>query len=110
MRKNQKYTKEEMTIAIELWQESGLSQKKFCKRENLSTSTFCYWLQKHRRETGQSKPKARKQAVKTFIPVEVSGETTPAGPGQIEITYPNGIQLSCPLDMDMQKIKTLLGI
>jgi len=33
MRKNQKYSKEEMYLAIELWQKTGLSQDKFCSRE-----------------------------------------------------------------------------
>jgi len=30
-------------LAIELWQESGLSKVKFCSRENLSVKTFSYW-------------------------------------------------------------------
>ncbi len=110
MRKNQRYTKEEMTLAVELWQESGLSQEKFCKRENISISTFCYWFKKHKEERGQLKPQPRKQPVKTFIPVELSQATNSIEPGHIEIAFPNGIQLICPADMDMQKIKTLIGI
>jgi hypothetical protein len=35
MRKNQKDSKEEIYLAIELWQESGLSQNKFCSRKKL---------------------------------------------------------------------------
>ena len=46
MRKNQKYSQEEMFLAIELWQESGLSQFKFCKREGIAKGTFQYWLRK----------------------------------------------------------------
>ncbi|WP_372948467.1 IS66 family insertion sequence element accessory protein TnpA [Mariniphaga sp.] len=59
MRKNQKaspatdgYSKEEMYLAIELWQESGLSQSKFCSRENLSVKTFSNWYRKYKKEEG----------------------------------------------------------
>ena len=48
MRKNQKYSKEEMYLAVELWQESGLSQVKFCSREKLSVKTFSYWYRKYK--------------------------------------------------------------
>jgi len=41
MRKNQKYSKEEMYLAIELWQENGLSQVKFCFRET-SVEKSCH--------------------------------------------------------------------
>jgi transposase-like protein len=54
MRKNQKYSKEEMYLAIELWQESGLSQAKFCSRENLLVKTFSYWYRKYKKEKGLS--------------------------------------------------------
>jgi hypothetical protein len=50
MRKNQKacpatdgYSKDEMYLATDLWQERGLSQVKFGSRENLSVKTFRNW-------------------------------------------------------------------
>jgi hypothetical protein len=54
VRKNQKYSKEEMYLAIELWQESGLSQVKFCSREKLSVKTFSYWYRKYKKGKGFS--------------------------------------------------------
>ncbi len=51
MRKNQRYSQEKMSLAIELWQESGLSHRKFCVREKLSSPNFGYWLRKYRNET-----------------------------------------------------------
>jgi DNA-binding transcriptional regulator YiaG len=39
-------------LAIELWQESGLSQNKFCVLEKLSVKTFSNWLRKYRKEKG----------------------------------------------------------
>jgi transposase-like protein len=50
MRKNQKYSKEEMYLAIELWEESGLTQVNFCSREKLSVKTFSYWYRKYKKE------------------------------------------------------------
>jgi len=58
-------------LAIDLWQESSLSQVKFCSHENLSVKTFSYWLRKYRREKGFSVERNKKVS-DTFIPVEIS--------------------------------------
>ncbi|MBN2260747.1 MAG: hypothetical protein JW702_09385, partial [Clostridiales bacterium] len=50
MKSNQRYTQEEMYIAIELWKESNLSQHKFCEREGLPQHIFLYWLKKYRNQ------------------------------------------------------------
>ena len=111
MQKNQRYSKEEMFLAIELWQESGLSQRKFCNREKLSLQTFGYWLRKYRNEklgpTEENPPE-------TFIPVKVPG-TRIKGPSllssaNIEISFPNGVRLSCPAGVDIAQLKTLINI
>jgi hypothetical protein len=54
MRKNQKFTKEQMSARIESWQQSGISQNRFCKEEKLSSSTFNYWLKKYKQEKDRS--------------------------------------------------------
>ena len=48
MRKNQKYSQEEMFMAVELYLESGLSQKKYAIQEGLAEGTFKYWVNKLR--------------------------------------------------------------
>jgi transposase-like protein len=112
MRKNQKYSKEEMYQAIELWQESGLSQRKFCSSENLSVKTFSYWLRKYRKEKGLSEGHSKK-ASETFIPVEVSrGRTlnrTNPDYSRIDVSFPNGVQLSCPVGIDIVQLKSLIN-
>lgn len=118
MRKNQKYSKEQMFMAIEMWQESGMTQQGFCKRENLAAPTFSYWLRKYREEKGDPKTALKKplnKPDKPFIPLEVPMAPELVCQGQsdnyrIAITCPNGVQINCPADMDMQKLKTLLGI
>lgn len=112
MRKNQKYSKEEMYLAIGKWQKSGLTQHQFCKGEKLAKATFSYWLKKYRQEQGQSRSSSSQKPVKAFIPVELSKtlELASSESRQIQITYPNGIRLSCPVDVAMQQLKTLINI
>lgn len=111
MRKNQKYNKEEMYLAIELWQESGLTQVKFCSRENLSVKTFSYWLRQYRKEKGLSVGHSKKSP-ETFIPVEVlqGGVSNGANPGlgRIEVAFPNGVQLSCPVGIEIYQLRKLI--
>jgi len=108
MRKNQRYSKEEMYLAVEMWQESGLSQRKFCKREKLALQTFGYWLRKYRNEKQEPTNPCR-----TFIPVEVPGarfdEPSSSGGSTIEVFFPNGVRLSCPAGIDITQLKTLIN-
>jgi hypothetical protein len=112
MRKNQKYSKWEMYHAIELWQESSLSQVKFCSGEKLPVKSFSYWLRKYRKEKGLLEGRGKK-ASETFIPVEVSrGRTlnrTNPDYGRIELAFPNGVQLSCPVNIDISQLKSLIN-
>jgi transposase-like protein len=112
MRNNQKYSKEEMYLAIELWQESGLSQVKFCSRENLSVKTFSYWYKKYKNENRLSVEENR-ETPNTFIPVKVSGDRTAnvsdGEYGRIEVSFPNGVQLSCPVGIDIGQLKGLIN-
>ncbi len=120
MQKNQKYSKDETCpfgrqeyLTIELWQESGLSQSKFCVRENLSVKTFSYWYKKYKKEKGLS-AEVTKEFSDLFIPVKVSGDrTTKVSEGEygrIEILFPNGVQLSFPVGIDIGQLKTLINL
>ena len=111
MRKNHNIKKEEMFLAIEIWQESKVSQSKFCNREGISFHTFKYWYKKYKIEIDRSN-NFRDKNIKPFIPIEISSEPNQPTtyPGQIEVAFPNGIQLSCPVDMNIQNLKILLGV
>lgn len=101
-----------MYLAIELWQESSLSQVKFCSSENLSVKTFSYWYRKYKEEKGLSTGR-NKEISDTFIPVEVSGGKTKTfrneGYDRIEVSFPNGVELSCPVGIDIGQLKTLIN-
>lgn len=110
MRKNQKYSKEEMYLAIEMWQESGLSQRKFCLNENLSVKTFAYWLRKYKQEKGFPAKKDN-NVRETFIPVEVPNAINTPVPdcGNIEVIFPNGVHINCPAGIDIDQLKKLIN-
>lgn len=108
MKTNQKYTQEEMYIAIELWHKSHLSQPEFCKREGVPYHIFLYWLKKYRKQKGISQQQA-------FIPVEIKRsnaniQCVPDVPDAITINYPNGVQVLCPAQMSIEHLKGLIKL
>ena len=107
-----KYTKSEMYQIIEYWQESKLSQKEYCKQENIVYHTFKYWYRKYKVEQGLVKANTIKDNKNEFIPVEISSWSKQAfcNPDQIEVLFPNGVHMSCPVDMDIRKLKALLVV
>ena len=93
---------------IEQYLASGLSQRLFYTQEQLCKSSFEYWLKKYRHEKGIPIP-SRKRTKKTFIPVELSNPLPDKEP-QIQIIYPNGVQVTCPMGISHQQLKSLVGI
>ena len=63
------------------WQQSGLSQRDYCKQHNLTFSSFGYW---------RSRLKANSTADSKLIPVSVSRPTS------INIYLPSGIRIETP--------------
>ena len=99
-----------MYRAIEKWQESGLTQVKFCKQERLSAKAFCYWLRKYRSEKAGTVPTTENNSA--FIPVSLS-DTSNTGPilqpvQRIELFFPNGVRLNCPAGIEVNQLKTLI--
>ena len=97
-----------MFLAIELWKESGLSQYNYCMQNNLSINTFKYWYKKYPK--GQV-PQRSKQ-LRPFIPVHIPQVLNTASPGMeaecISIRYPNGLQISCPVSLSIEQLRTLI--
>jgi len=110
MRKNQKYNKEEMYLAIELWKASGLTQVKFCNHEKLSVKTFGYWFRKYKKEKGQPAVLG-KEVHQKFIPVKVPqlNNNHITGDSRIDISFPNGVLVNCPAGIDITQLKTLIN-
>ncbi len=73
------------------WRQSGLSQRAFCEREDISLATFSYWRGKELR--------GEQQAASAPAFTEVIVQPQCRAPGEapaIEITYPDGTRVRIP--------------
>jgi hypothetical protein len=109
MRKDQKYSKEEMYLAIEIWHESGLTQAEFCKQEKIPGSSFYHWVKKYKKEKEMINLYLKQYP--GFIPVKVSPPVNSfiEDPARIEISFPNGVRLSFPAGTNISQLKTLIN-
>jgi hypothetical protein len=117
MKSNQKYTKEEMYVAIEQWKESGQSQTSWCQKNNMCRSTLKYWLKKYHNENTcrvGKKPVHKDGPTSSFIPVDFATfgniGLPPNNEKDIIITYPTGVQVVCPAGIGIQQLKALINI
>jgi hypothetical protein len=74
-----KYTTEQMQLAIDEWQTSGLSKKAFCRDRKITYQTFHYW---YKRLTEVPSPGFREVSVQ-------SHEGSAGG----EIIFPSGVRM-----------------
>lgn len=80
---------------IQAYQDSGLTQRRFCEDNNLSLNKFTYWYHKLSPERIKGHAKANKKINhqhSSFIPVQVQ----PQGHGQalcLQIRLPSGIEI-----------------
>ena len=99
MKKNQKYTREQMYQAIELCKQEGLSHMQYSKQSGINYQTFKFWVKKYNRENGISE----RSVPPVFMPVQVvrsdSVDQARSDTEYLTITYPNGIQVNCPVSM-----------
>jgi hypothetical protein len=99
---------------LDKWESSGLNQKAFCRTEGLNYYTFKYW--KGKRDTKTANLSAHpKDTESGFIPIQVSKPVLQKGSAnfgtaEIQISYPNGVKVNCPADMDFDQIKMLIQI
>lgn len=77
---------------IEDWQQSGASQKAYCKQHSLKLSTFTYW----RAQSARSKPSSK------LIPVTVTY------PQAITLTLAGSLQLDVPVALLGQVLPMVL--
>lgn len=86
---------ENMLQLVELYEESGLSQRAFCQEQHLKVSQFTYWIHKVRKE---------KQAASGFLQL-----SPPEPVAQMEVVYPNGVKVRLPA-RDLQLLSRLLHL
>ena len=106
---------------IKDWQQSGLSQEKYCKSVNLSYPAFVYWRIKFLKQDKSSSTEKRhlkskivegKNPVFTQIkikePVVPKREAVRTGlSDSLILIMPNGIEIVLPIAMDDQRLVSL---
>jgi hypothetical protein len=98
---------EEWLKLIEEFRASGLQQKEFCAKHDVSLSTFQFWLyRKSKRSSGsESKP------TPTFLPVEVVASPAPlARAGElVEVVLRSGAVVRFTTGTDTRYLAELLA-
>jgi hypothetical protein len=64
---NQNTKREYWSQHIKQWQDSKLSQERYCNNNQISYNTFVYWK-------GVLKEKSENSSVKQFLPVEITSQ------------------------------------
>ncbi len=103
MRKNQKYTREQMYEAIEMCQREGISPKDYCQQHQIPYPSFQYWLRKYRNEQLNQHIKSENG----FLPVHIE-DAANFHSDRLTIRYPNGIQVCCPLNTPVHLLQSLI--
>jgi hypothetical protein len=86
--------KEEMYGKVQDYLSREINQKEFCQQENLSYSTFMYWLRKYRKE--HALPSKRTALPSGFIPLKLTTDSSVSQtPLDCEVKLPNGVLIRC---------------
>jgi transposase len=94
MKKNCR-TKAQMYPIIEGFSSSGLTCKAYAKSLGMKYGTYKYWVRKYRAD---QKASSNKSVTPNFIPIKVVEEKLQEH--QLDIMYPNGVQLRLTSSLD----------
>jgi hypothetical protein len=109
------------TQHIKDWEQSGLSQEKYCKSVNLSYPAFVYWRVKFLEQDKSASPKQRCLKSKTvqeknpvFTQIKIKEPVIPKREAirtglsdSLILIMPNGIEIVLPIAMDDQRLVSL---
>ena len=84
------------------WEASGMNQRNYCQSHSISYSVFKY----RRRALSESLSAGPKQIRTKFIELQTEPQTD-SDSSQIQITYPNGVQISVCSSMNIDRIAVL---
>lgn len=93
-----------MTSMLERFDSSGMSQRQFCEQESITYHVFKYWYKRRMRlhaEESTSKAKFITVEPKQSKIIEIS---------EIELKYPNGVELKLSSSFDLNQIKSLIHL
>jgi len=107
--------KQKMYRLLAQWEKSGMNQKEFCQANDLSYSILKYWNRKRKEESESKDVQNNKHCQKSpskmrrnsFIPITFTPKLKIAG---LHITYPNGVQVMCPAEIELEQFKLIIQI
>jgi hypothetical protein len=98
---NDAKVKQDMFDHINRWQQSALSQKQYCKQNNMPYHVFHYWYKRYRDEHDSGHQSS------SFIPMNVQ---SPALPGPvIEVLLVDGTRLLFHQHVNSDYLKAIIG-
>ena len=97
-----KQTQQEMFSMIDLWKQSGLSQKAYCEQNNIRYYVFHYWYKRYRDQQGAVEDS-------TFVPLNVKPSTFPVSNSAIEILLPDGKRILFHQPVSADYLKALIS-
>ena len=92
-------TQDEWETIVSEWKNSGISQAKFCKNNNIPHSTFSFWK---KRFLG-----VKTQTIKSKAFIPITQEITPQE-NALSIALPNGISIKDIHPNNINTVKLLL--
>jgi len=98
---------QKMYPLIEKYFSSQLTQRKFCQQEDLSMSTFLYWLKKYRRNQ-----QIDAQSAREFIPLHfAASKNLPISTqATCAVEYPNGVVIRLFGPVNIQIVSQLVKV
>lgn len=92
---------------VEEYRQSGLQQKEFCAKHNVSLSTLQFWLYRRSKRTSGSESGSRP----AFLPLEVVASPAPQAPvgSLIEATTRSGVSVRFTVGTDPSYVAALLA-
>jgi hypothetical protein len=114
MKRNDPERKKKMYHMLSQWEKSDLNQKEFCQKNDVNYSVLKYWNKKRKLEH-EIKDASKKghhlssppKNTDKFIPITITQKLKSSG---LRITYPNGVQLYCPEEIELEQFKKLIQI
>lgn len=88
------------------WEQSGLSQAKFCRRRGLAAVTFAWW-KRRLRQLDESRGASHQAG---FVELALPGRQMPSGGFAYELALPGGACLRITADFDPERVARLLQI
>jgi len=106
-----RYSKEERELAVELWEDSGLSRSKFCEQEGIAKTTFQEWTKRYGSQSVNNSVKEQKGS-SGFVSVKMSSLVSSVQSTNESLTlhYPNGVKLTGLEGLSKPELLLLIGM